>query len=51
MRLINGDIVEEILRDMAKCEDYQNELTTWANALDLFADLISETPTIIKIED
>lgn len=47
MRLIDADMVEQILRDMAKEEDYQNALTSWSNAMDLFADLIRETPAFV----
>lgn len=44
MRLIDGDRVEKILRDMANEEDNQNTATSWANALNVFADMISDAP-------
>ena len=46
MRLIDADKAEQILRDMAKDGHNQNAMTSWANALDDFAEMISEAPTI-----
>lgn len=46
MRLIDGERVEHILRDMAKDKHNQNATTSWANALEDFAEMISGVPTI-----